>query len=221
MENNNKYYTYFQKHCPRSLLDIGANTGQFVTMWKEIFPTCDTLSIEANPFSASKLKKLNFPYLNIGISDKKGQLELITSKRTSKGASFYKEINYNRIDDSKLIKINVDVDTLDNLFFDKNFDIIKIDVQGSELDVIRGGYQVIKKCSFLIVEVSIIPYNENAPLANRIVSEMEKLDFYIDYIINEHYVENKIAQVDLIFKKATNHNFDHLNTKDYRRSLMS
>ena len=220
--NKNAYRKFFNDKSPKNLLDVGANTGQFVKMWKDIFPQCKTLSIEANPYSAKKLQKLNIPYLNIGISDKKGTLELIsnTKKPASKGASFYKEINYNKFTENQLLKIEVPVDTLDNLFSNQIFDVIKIDVQGAELDVVRGGFKTLLAADYIIIEVSIKPYNENAPLAFEVVKALEEKNIFIEQVLEEHTINDQIVQLDLLFQKREYHNIEHLNTKNYKADLV-
>jgi FkbM family methyltransferase len=41
---------------------------------------------------------------------------------------------------------------LDTYFKDKHIDCIKIDVEGAELKVLRGGIETIKRCSLIIIE---------------------------------------------------------------------
>lgn len=68
----------------------------------------------------------------------------------STGDSIYKE-NTSFYDNSNVIikKTN----TLDHFFKDKNisFDFIKIDVQGSEIPILKGGFKYYKKYKFYYV----------------------------------------------------------------------
>jgi hypothetical protein len=84
----------------------------------------------------------------------------------------------------------VKTNTLDNVINDKFdgyplFDFIKMDTQGSELDILQGGRETIKKCRFLLVEVSIKPYNRLAPLAKEVD----------DYIVNLGFIKRSTADV--------------------------
>jgi FkbM family methyltransferase len=135
-----KLKTAFSSFVPTTCLDVGANTGQFVTEWRKIFPNCEVTSIEPNPHCEKGLRKLGVKYLQCAVSDKIGKLELIVPKfkLNSKGGSFYKQIKFNSVPDDQILKITVPVTTLDTLFLTKKFDVIKIDVQGAELDVING-----------------------------------------------------------------------------------
>ena len=215
-----KLKTAFDKVNPTTCLDIGANTGQFATEWRKIFPTCKITSIEPNPYCEKGLKKLGVEYFQYGISDKVGELELILpkAKSNSKGASFYKEINFNKLSEEEILKIKVPVTTLDALFPDTVFDVIKIDVQGAELDVINGGISTLSKSSYIIVEVSLIPYNQGAPLADVIVRRMEDLNFFVQDIVNMHSNKSgNTIQLDLLFSKIAAHRLSAVT--DFKKEL--
>jgi FkbM family methyltransferase len=205
-----KLKTAFSSFVPATCLDVGANTGQFATEWRKIFPGCEITSIEPNPHCEKGLKKIGVKYLQFGLSDKIGELELIVPKfkLNSKGGSFYKEIKFNSVPDDQILKITVPVTTLDTLFPTKKFDVIKIDVQGAELDVINGGCSTLPKSSYVIIEVSLIPYNEGAPLADVIVKRMEDFNFFVQDIVGMHNNKSgNTIQLDLLFSKIGEHNF--------------
>lgn len=193
---------------PTTCLDIGANTGQFAVEWQKIFPECKITSIEPNPYCKKSLKKIGVEYFQYGISDTIGELELILprAKSNSKGASFYKEINFNKLSDEEILKIKVPVTTLDTLFPNSIFDVIKIDVQGAELDVINGGKSILERAVYVIMEVSLVPYNTGAPLADVIVRRMEDFNFFIQDIVGMHTNKSGNAiQLDLLFSKIGTH----------------
>lgn len=192
-------------------LDIGANNGQFYIAIKELFPDVDVTSIEANPYCERRLKKHGMRYRIIGLSDKTGELELVTTeqKPSSKGASFYPEVTLDSRSD--ILKLKIPVEKLDNLYPDETFDLIKIDVQGAELDVINGGISSISKCKYLLVEVALKEYNHGAPFALEVIKRLEELNFYIEDLIEVHSSRAfHDVQVDLLFTKKESHNFECL-----------
>lgn len=87
----------------------------------------------------------------------------------SGGNSYYKEIGHH--DSTKLFteqnikqKIGMKLETIVKF---KNIpapDLIKIDVQGAELDILKGSMELINKAKFLIVELQHTEYNKGAPL---------------------------------------------------------
>ena len=62
----------------------------------------------------------------------------------------------------------------------KNFkspDLIKIDVQGCEVDILKGMTETLKTCKHLIVELQHSQYNVGAPLNVESISFIESLGF--------------------------------------------
>ena len=89
----------------------------------------------------------------------------------------------------------------DNTKFEK-FDLIKMDVQGSELDIIKGAVPIIKKTTHLILETQTLNYNDKAPKLTEIVCYLNTLDFSLIDIIDLHYSLNNILfQIDVLFER--------------------
>jgi hypothetical protein len=127
-------------------------------------------------------------------------------------ASFYPEVNWKNIPEDEILKINVEVSTLDILFENQTFDLVKIDVQGAELDIINGGSKFLQSNNLLLVEVSLVEYNRGAPLVSDVVKRLENLGFYILDCIDDHISAGKVIQLDLLFSKNINtHNTDCFN----------
>jgi len=89
----------------------------------------------------------------------------------SGGNSYYKEIghiNSHKIFTEKNIKQKIGM-KLETIVKMKNIpapNLIKIDVQGAELDILKGSMKIINNAKFLIVELQHIEYNKGAPLCN-------------------------------------------------------
>ncbi len=58
----------------------------------------------------------------------------------------------------------------------KNIDFIKIDVQGAELDVFKGGSKVLKNVLKIVCEVAFIPHYENQPLFGEVCNFLSQYD---------------------------------------------
>jgi FkbM family methyltransferase len=120
--------------------------------------------------------------------------------------------------EDEILKINVEVSTLDILFENQKFDLVKIDVQGAELDIINGGTKFLKSNNLLLVEVSLVEYNLGAPLVSDVVKRLENLGFYILDCIDDHISAGEVIQLDLLFSKNINaHNTDCV--KEYTNVL--
>lgn len=191
---------------PKRVLDVGAHIGEFSKTITQLAPDCQIVMVEANPNCESYLQKLPHGYEMIALSNKQGKAELFVEKANSigTGASLYRE-NTDWYADGKFEKVEVNVDTLDNrrYFADEVIDLVKLDVQGAELDILSGGQSTIMRSKYVLIEVSVIEYNSNAPLMDEIVTTMRSYGFYIEDIL-DYLKPNKkqIVQMDLLFKNS-------------------
>lgn len=147
----------------RTVLDIGANIGRFAYTLKKFFPHLSIYSFEPNKEIFPVLKKnlshfRNLKVYNFALGQKRGYRRFYFSPNASSEGSFYRENaiqTYNRRDIKKstVEVIKLTWDTLDKLGIPSKFDLVKIDVEGAELEVLES----IKNLNFkyLIVEVSV------------------------------------------------------------------
>jgi FkbM family methyltransferase len=172
---------------PYRILDIGANVGQFHKECKATFNDSYIFSIEASAECESSLQQITENYY-IGLLAK-DNIDYTFYKRkndpTCTGNSIYKELTQFYSDD-QLDIIKTNGIKLDDLFeSDSEFDLIKIDTQGSELDIIEGGLNLCNKAKGILLEVSLTQYNENAPLYDEVISYMTSHGFIKTEILDE------------------------------------
>ena len=56
-------------------------------------------------------------------------------------------------------------------------DLVKMDVQGAELDIVKGAESIIKHAKHVILELQRIEYNTGAPLNQEVIAYMDQLGF--------------------------------------------
>lgn len=184
---------------PDSILDIGANTGQFYQKISTFYPNSKYLLIEGNPLCEDDIKKLEVDYQITLLSDSEKEVDfwIDTNNQKSTGNSIYKENTtfFNNSTTTKLIS-----KTLDSIT-NETWDLIKIDTQGSELDIIKGGLSTIKKSKGIILEVSFEEYNLGSPLQNEVYKLMSELGFEACEVIEKiyHPENGKHIQSDILF----------------------
>jgi len=189
---------------PTVILDIGAHSGQFYRWAKRTWPTSAIWMVEANEVHERILKNITLgtddEYLIAVLGDEERDVTFYTrsDKPHTEGASYYKENAYWDIP-QLVMKIPKRLQKLDNLFEDIQFDIIKMDTQGSELDIIKGGKNLCKKASAIILEVSLVDLNEGAPTYDEVIGFMDDFGFEEKMSIGEHYDGDEIIQKDLVF----------------------
>jgi FkbM family methyltransferase len=190
---------------PNYILDIGAHTGQFYRWTKNVWPWSVVWMIEANEVHERTLKNMTIgtddAYLIATLGDEERDVTFYTrsDKPHTEGASYYKENAYWDIP-QLVMKIPKKLQKLDNIFTDDTtFEVIKMDTQGSELDIMKGGKNLCKRASIIILEVSLVDLNEGAPIYDEVAVFMEDFGFEEKMSIGEHYEGDEIIQRDLVF----------------------
>ena len=141
------------KYC----LDIGAHNGDYS---KKLLETYNMRVIAFEPMKQSfkNLKNLKnyysdkFQCFNIALSDKNGFQKIYFAKRNSQLAlKIYKKKNINFLKKKKFKNQKIKVSTLDYFekknknIFPRKIDFLKIDTEGNDLKVLKGGLNFIKK----------------------------------------------------------------------------
>jgi FkbM family methyltransferase len=82
--------------------------------------------------------------------------------------------------------------------------LIKADVEGAELDVLKGSEAVLKQTGAVILETSLMRFRENAPIITEIISFMTERGFVIYDLGGQAYrpLDGALARVDVVFVPA-------------------
>lgn len=195
---------YLQQNQVESLIDIGANIGNFTRIVKTYFPNMDVLMCEANPFCDNMLKNTGYPYEIVCLSDSKKEVKFYLEDKNmiGTGASYYLEKTvFYSMQNHTVVQTETLDDFLKNKYQGKSFDFVKIDTQGSEIDIMKGGKETINKAKHVLLETSLIEYNAGAPLKKDYFEYMDSIGFKPIQMVEEHYFEGSLIQEDWIFSK--------------------
>ncbi len=193
-------------YSPRAMLDIGAHIGTFTHEFLGVFPSCVPTLVEPNPYCLADLAKLGFEQYGVAASKEAGKAEMFLSKEwlQSTGASLYRE-NTQFFRDEVMIKQVIEKARLDDLFAGRRFDFIKIDTQGSELDVILGGPRLLSQADYILVEVSLVEYNIGGAKAESLFAALNQLGFHVTEVTDFHRLsgvhDGNLLQMDFLFER--------------------
>jgi FkbM family methyltransferase len=195
-----------QGYAPRTMLDIGAHIGTFTQEFLGVFSDCVPTLIEPNPFCLADLSRLGFEQHAVAASNQPGLAEMFLSREwlQSTGASLYRE-NTPFFRDEVVVKRQVEKVRLDDLFRGRRFDFVKIDTQGSELDVILGGTMVLSQADYILVEVSLVEYNIGGARAEAVFAKLAELGFHCTEVTDFHRLaglhDGNLLQMDFLFAR--------------------
>lgn len=213
-ENLQGEFPWLKEYKFKTILDIGANEGQFADKMHALFPAAHIYSFEPIPEAFALLVK-NFKDIpqvegmNLALGDSSGEINF--NKNESQASSSFLEMadtHINSFDFAvKTEPIKVKIDTLNNVMAGKKIDLpmlIKIDVQGFEEKVIKGGIDTIKKAEMVFCEVSFVELYKGQLLFGDIYEMFKTLGFsYAGSIEQLRSPEtNKILQADAVFVKS-------------------
>lgn len=169
---------------PVSVLDIGAHVGNWYREAKTHWPDAYYLLIEGNPACSGALSDLGVSFRIALLSDTERQVPFHTRRGCgpTSGDSYYREKTpfYEGEQD---VVVPLNTQRLDDVCEGQTFQLIKLDTQGSELDIIRGGKTVISAAKAVVIEVSHVEYNEGAPKKEQVIAELEALGFRQDAVV--------------------------------------
>ncbi len=188
-----------------NIVDVGCGHGEWYLKSKKIFPDSNYILFDANIENKNKLEQLskkntNFFFFICVLSDK---IKNVKFFRMGYGSSLYEEnTNHPRlVENLKSSTLSLELEKF-NLENDNN--LIKLDVQGSELDIINGLGNKLNYFKVIIMEVSVRQYNSGSPLFSDVVSFMDKRNYTLyDICDNKRLGEynSKLIQLDCVFVK--------------------
>ena len=210
-KNLEKEYKWVKEYQFKSIIDIGANEGQFSDRMRTLFPSATIFAFEPLPKVFQQLSNnfKNDPCFkahNLALGQESGSLTLQESDY-SPSSSFLNptaSLRENFEDAGIIQEITVQIETLDGIFDEVRLDgplLIKIDVQGFEDQVIRGGSSTLKLADMIICELSFVELYQGQMLFEGIYQKFVEMGFrYAGSIDQVNSPDtNQILQSDGVF----------------------
>jgi FkbM family methyltransferase len=172
----NYFYQKKKIFMEKNFIDIGANEGNWSLAFKSISKNCNYILFEPNRKHNFFLNKISKDvYNNVLFKEKQKKIFRETDSEKGLGNSIYKEKS-----NAKFRETTVQAVTLDDIIKKlkiNQFEIIKIDTQGSELDIMKGGLKTLKKTKFLILELHKKEYNLSPNTNLKTLKFLQKIHF--------------------------------------------
>jgi FkbM family methyltransferase len=188
---------------PAAIIDVGAYQGDWTRLVRRVFPDVPVLMVEAQSSKRPFLDKVcnelpGVRYEQALLGRTSGQKVQFFEMET--GSSMFPENSNVPRNTSELTTA-----TLDELAGPISSPaLLKIDVQGAELEVLEGAQETLAACEVVQLEVALLPYNEGAPSLLEVLSymaERELVPFDVSGMSRPNGVD--LAQIDLLFTRSS------------------
>jgi len=178
---------------PSSVLDIGAFHGDWTRFTRSVFPNASYTMIEPN--NHPQLAYMNATLIRELVSSSVGPVQWWSTGGT--GDSILRERTHHYVSVTPVTRMTT---TLDTLFPTQTFDFIKIDCQGAELEILRGGTLLASRATLILLECPFAcQYNEGCPSFCEYIQYMDSIGFTPFDISEIHNIQNITGQIDIMF----------------------
>lgn len=188
-----------------TVLDVGAALGDWSRECAKTFPDARYLLVEPlDEFSAALARVTSSiaaaEHVRAAAAAKDGEVSFNVHADLV-GSSVYREAEGAAVDGAPRTVPAVSLDTLVSERKAVGPYVLKVDVQGAELDVLGGGAGVLAESQAVILEVSFIEFFEGGNLAHEVIEEMNDRGFVIYDILDllDRPLDGTLAQANVVF----------------------
>jgi FkbM family methyltransferase len=193
------------------LLDVGANRGQFSLMGRALHPNVPVCAFEPLPAEAAIYRRLlgnqdRITLCEVALGEHVGLAELNLSARPDSSSLLpIGELQTRFFPNTGGVgKVKVEVKPLDlfpELWSSARRALLKLDVQGFELNVLRGAREALAHCAYVYAECSMVPLYTGQALYPEIEVFLAEHGFVPVCRHNEQWSESELIQADYLFRK--------------------
>lgn len=204
---------------PKVVVDGGASIGHWSYEVRKIFTKTQILAVEPNDLIIEKtrefLNKLENPspiieHSALGSENKVGFLNIWDNPETKMSGSSIRE----HVQGNPKKKLEINVRKLDDILDSHKIraDVIKLDLQGYELEALKGSENSLKYCELAIIEFGCLQAYIDRTTPKDLLNFMYERDFLLYDIVDLIYrpYDNALTGGDFFFIKNSS------NLKKYK-----
>ena len=180
---------------PKRILDVGAYKGDWTRHARYFFPDASFMMVEANVHQ--ELHSVG-PFINAVLSDTEKEVPWYSIGGTGDSTMKERTAHY-----ASVTPVSRRSTTLDVLFPNDAFDFIKVDCQGAEIDILKGGSKLVQACSAILLECPFAcQYNAGCPSFAGYIAYLDEIGF-MPFEVTEIHMSKVVFQIDILFVRKT------------------
>ena len=196
----------------KHLVDIGANRGQFALIARHCFPQAKIISFEPLKEPAAQFRRVFQSDSSVllhecAIGPREQEMAIHVSSADDSSSllpiSVLQQKLFPGTDEKEIRRIQVKpLDAVLKATDIRGPALLKLDVQGFELQALEGCLSLLSMFSYIYVECSFVELYKGQSLAHEIISFLREHDFILSGVYNLYYDKQGVAiQGDFLFKK--------------------
>jgi FkbM family methyltransferase len=197
------------------IIDVGGANGGTATYFAAAFPGHKVFCIEPNSRMLQSLKKVEAENSNIvvkpmALASHSGEATLhVTANDLSSSLNEIDldELRRNPADLQARLhedqQIKVQVSSLDEEFKDEQVLLIKLDTQGTEVDILKGGAQTLKRTRFVLVEMNNHGLYKNTCQYYEVDELLRRCSFKLADIIVTYRGDDGVTEYDALYRNLS------------------
>ena len=206
----------------QTVIDVGSNTGQFARQISQVFPQASVYCFEPLPEPFMVLERWALEQddrvkaFNVALGENEGTVEMFFHTKHSSSSSLLASTAINKkyypFIESQM-PVRVKLTTLDNALSSiirllKPEILVKLDVQGYEDRVLRGGPKTLSMAAACVLEVSVDTlYNGQADF-RELIMLFDQMGFYYAGNLEQVYAsDGHVIYFDAMFVKQDNRSY--------------
>ena len=196
-----------------TVVDVGANCGQFAYAVVKFFPNVSIYSFEPVPDTYERLA-VNTRFFreiktfNFGLGSESGKIDFYQNEHSHASSALpisdFQKTELPETSKTKLITVPIKRldDVIPTVGALTGPILLKLDVQGYEKNVLLGATSFLKEIDFLLFEASFVAMYEGEPLFDEMHAFVSDLGFkLVGPVGSLETNESRIVQLDLLYRR--------------------
>jgi len=201
--------------APTLIFDIGAYEGAFIDACRSSFPAAKCWAFEPNLAKQDALSRKAERVFTDVLGEAPGEVTYWEADIPEQSGNSIRRENTN-IGFRPTRRRMIDIDSLVGRQVPS---LVKLDTQGSELDILKGGRNSLCLAEVILVEVHIKRNNEGAPLFHEVVAYLDSVGFGFVDMSDALRVQGILVQSDALFVKRTTPFFSESARVEFRSRI--
>lgn len=199
-----------------SVIDCGANEGQFGRAISTVFPDAQLYCFEPleEPYGRlcvwAKTQNGRVQCFNFALGDKQGEVQMHRHDGHTPSSSLLASTSHGHLvyPQTRIESLSkVQLTTLDQALHERLENmprgiLLKLDVQGFEDRVLRGATRVLSACTACVLEVCLDPLYENQAEFLELARLLKDADYHYAGNLDQEYADDgRVVYFDAVFRK--------------------